>query len=76
MLNTAATRMYWKHETKNRAEFSKLVASSLSPTVGVSVVGGLYLFTSYYIISKNPNERRTIPAFEPRRMPRIAQHLL
>ena len=47
MLNTAATRIYWKHDVKNSAEFSKLLASSLlSPRSGVSVGGGKYLATS------------------------------
>lgn len=63
MLKTAATRMYWKQETKNSAEFSKFVASSLSPTVGVSVVGGLYLFASYYTNSSRPNKR--VPFLSP-----------
>ena len=44
MLNTAATRIYWKHETKNRAEFSKFCAASLSPpSSGPFNTGGVYL---------------------------------
>lgn len=44
MLNTAATRIYWKHETKNSAEFSKFWAASLSPpSSGPFSTGGVYL---------------------------------
>jgi len=44
MLNTAAVNTYWKEETKNNAEFSKFVASSLSAFPGSYDGGALYLF--------------------------------
>ena len=44
MLNTAAVNTYWKQETKNNAEFSKLVDSSLSAFPGSYGGGGVYLF--------------------------------
>ena len=43
MLNTAAVNTYWKEETKNNAEFSKFVASSLSVYPGSYGGGGEYL---------------------------------
>ena len=44
MLNTAATKIYWKHDTKNSAEFSKLLASSLPSSAFGSVgTGAAYL---------------------------------
>ena len=43
MLNTAAVNTYWKQETKNNAEFSKFVASSLSAFPGSYGGGGVYL---------------------------------
>lgn len=43
MLNTAAVRTYWKEETKNNAEFSKFVDSSLSAFPGSYGGGGVYL---------------------------------
>ena len=44
MLKTAATKMYWKHDTRNSAEFSKFVASSLSSLeLGSVRTGGAYL---------------------------------
>lgn len=44
MLKTAATKIYWKQETKNRAEFSKFFASSLSEFSPESLgTGGVYL---------------------------------
>jgi len=46
MLNTAATRIYWKHEIKNRTEFSKFSDSNLlsPPSEGRVVGGGVYLY--------------------------------
>ena len=43
MLNTAAVNTYWKEDTKNNAEFSKFVASSLSVCPGLYGGGGVYL---------------------------------
>jgi len=43
ILNTAAVNTYWKHETKNSAEFSKFVDSSLSAFPGSYGGGGVYL---------------------------------
>ena len=43
MLNTAAVNTYWKQETKNNAEFSKFVATSLSVCPGLYGGGGVYL---------------------------------
>lgn len=43
MLNTAAVNTYWKEETKNNAEFSKFVDSSLSAFPGSYGGGGVYL---------------------------------
>jgi len=43
ILNTAAVNTYWKQETKNRAEFSKFVDSSLSEFPGSYGGGGVYL---------------------------------
>jgi len=43
MLNTAAVNTYWKEETKNNAEFSKFVVSSLSAFPGSYGGGGVYL---------------------------------
>ena len=56
MLNTAAVNTYWKEETKNNAEFSKFVASSLSAYPGSYDGGGLYLlhlsrgFNKHYLM--------------------------
>ena len=48
MLKTAATNMYWKHETKNRAEFSKLHAANLPlSSSGSLAIGGVYLVAKY-----------------------------
>ena len=44
MLNTAAVNTYWKQETKNNAEFSKFIDSSLSAFPGSNGGGGVYLF--------------------------------
>ena len=50
MLKTAATKIYWKHDTRNNAEFSKLVASSLSSLeFGSLATGGAYLCTYNYL---------------------------
>jgi len=43
ILNTAAVNTYWKQETKNSAEFSKFVDSSLSAFPGSYGGGGVYL---------------------------------
>lgn len=43
ILNTAAVNTYWKQETKNNAEFSKLFDSSLSAFPGSYGGGGVYL---------------------------------
>lgn len=44
MLNTAATRMYWKHDIKNSTEFSSFLDSSLLlPPDGRVMGGGVYL---------------------------------
>jgi len=43
MLNTAAVNTYWKEETRNNAEFSKFVDSSLSAFPGSYGGGGVYL---------------------------------
>lgn len=43
ILNTAAVSTYWKQETKNSAEFSKFVDSSLSLFPGSYGGGGVYL---------------------------------
>lgn len=51
MLNTAAVNTYWKQETKNNAEFSKFVASSLSAFPGSYGGGGVYLLR----FSRSPN---------------------
>lgn len=40
ILNTAATRMYWKHDMRNSVEFSKFVASSLLSSALGSFGGG------------------------------------
>lgn len=45
ILNTAATSIYWKQDTRNSTEFSKFLASNLSPSWSVSVGGGSYLRT-------------------------------
>jgi hypothetical protein len=43
MLNTAAVNTYWKHETKNNAEFSKFLAESLLLSPGKKGGGAVYL---------------------------------
>ena len=43
MLNTPAVNTYWKHETKNNAEFSKFLAESLLFSPGSKGGGGVYL---------------------------------
>jgi hypothetical protein len=43
MLNTAATRMYWKHEIKKSAEFSKFGAPKPSEESISNGGGGKYL---------------------------------
>lgn len=44
MLKTAATKMYWKQDTRNRTEFSKFLDSNLFPSsAGSGFGGGEYL---------------------------------
>lgn len=43
MLKTAATRIYWKQETKKSTVFSKFMAASLFPSVGNLCSGATYL---------------------------------
>lgn len=44
MLKTAATRMYWKQDTRNNTEFSKFLDSNLFPSsAGSGFGGGEYL---------------------------------
>lgn len=51
MLNTAATMMYWKQETRKSAVFSKFVDSNLFPSpTGPSVGGGVYLSPTFSIV--------------------------
>ena len=60
MLNTAATKIYWKHDTKNSAEFSKLLASSLPSSAFGSVgTGAAYLAFTFSMCAVKSGARQT-----------------
>lgn len=75
MLKIAATRTYWKQDTKNSTVFSMFFDSNLLPSCdGLDFGGGTYLFIKIQSVTGSLlgaplTGKHTTPVLAPRRKP-------